>query len=53
MPTYRQSRSVGVQRALCALMVVVCLLMPVRVALANDVRITNLTVHPYNGGDSK
>ena len=38
---------------LCALILVCFIIAPLREASANNVRITNLTVHPYSGGDGE
>ena len=53
MPGNCQAGSVGVRRVLYALMVLVCLVTSVSSVSATDVRITNLWVHPYNGGDGE
>ena len=53
MATRTQPRSVGIDRALYALMLLVCLLLSARTSLANDIQITNLTVHPHSGGNGE
>jgi formylglycine-generating enzyme required for sulfatase activity len=44
------ARSVGIERALYALALVVCLIFPLRESAATNIQITNLTVHPHSGG---
>jgi formylglycine-generating enzyme required for sulfatase activity len=53
MATTKHSRSVGFCRALCALMILVSLLLPIHASFANDIQITNLTVHPHSGGNGE
>ncbi len=48
-----QPRSVGIYRALYALALLVCLVLPLTSARANDIQITNLTVHPHSGGNGE
>jgi len=50
MATTKHLRSVGIHRALYALIILVCVAFPLRDAFANDIQITNLTVHPHSGG---
>ena len=42
-----------VLNTLCALILVCFIVAPLREASANNVRITNLTVHPHSGGDGE
>jgi formylglycine-generating enzyme required for sulfatase activity len=49
----KHSRSVGPAQTLYALLVVVCLLLPLHAARANDIQIANLTVHPHSGGNGE
>ena len=44
------ARSVGIKRALYALALVVCLIVPLSTSFATNIQITNLTVHPHSGG---
>jgi hypothetical protein len=37
-------------RALSALTILLCLLVPLRVSVANNIQVTNQTVHPHSGG---
>jgi predicted Rdx family selenoprotein len=54
MATTKHSRSVGFCRALCALMILVSLASsPYTHTFANDIQITNLTVHPHSGGNGE
>jgi formylglycine-generating enzyme required for sulfatase activity len=46
-------RSDAVYRALHALGLLVWLFFPLTSALANDISVTNLTVHPHNGGNGE
>jgi formylglycine-generating enzyme required for sulfatase activity len=48
-----QLRSVGLRRVIGALAILVCLAVPLASALANDIQITNLTVHPHSGGNGE
>ncbi len=48
-----QPRSIGIYRELSALVMLVCLLLPTTFALANDILISNLTVHPHSGGNGE
>lgn len=53
MSTIQRPSSVISLRALCVFVAFFCLLSSLKVALATDIRITNLTVHPYSGGDGE
>jgi formylglycine-generating enzyme required for sulfatase activity len=46
-------RSVGLLQAFSALVLLACLLFPLRAALANDIQITNLSVLPFSGGNGE
>jgi formylglycine-generating enzyme required for sulfatase activity len=46
-------RSIRLVQALTALVLLVCLLLPLQASFANDIQITNLTVHPHNGGNGE
>jgi formylglycine-generating enzyme required for sulfatase activity len=53
MATTTQAGSVRVLQAISALLLLVCLLLPLNASLANEILITNLTVHPHNGGNGE
>jgi formylglycine-generating enzyme required for sulfatase activity len=53
MTGHSRLRGVGLVRALCALALLVCLIFPLRDTFANDIQITNLTVHPHSGGNGE
>ncbi|MFN5061720.1 MAG: SUMF1/EgtB/PvdO family nonheme iron enzyme [Pseudomonadota bacterium] len=43
----------GFERSLIALVVFVCFVLPFRTSLANDIQVTNLTIHPHSGGNGE
>jgi len=53
MATNTYSRSVGIHRALYALVILVCLVIPLDRARASDIQLTNLTVLPFSGGNGE
>jgi formylglycine-generating enzyme required for sulfatase activity len=56
MSNLAKQKAIGLSRALntlCVLILVCFTFAPLREASANNVRITNLTVHPYSSGDGE